>query len=57
MRITVDIDLDLAINVHLDGGTNIMFKKCSRGLYYYETNNTEHNIIFFLLSGIHVPKM
>ena len=56
-RITVDAYLDPAINMHIDGGTSIMFKKCSRGLYYYDTTNMEHNIIFFLLTGISVPKM
>ena len=56
-RITVDTDLDLAINVHLDGGTSIMFNKCSRGLYYYDTTNMEHKIIFFLFTGIRVLKM
>ena len=53
-RITVDTDLDLSINGHLDGGTSIIFKKCSRGLYYYDTTNMDHIIIFFLLTGIRV---
>ena len=56
-RIAVDTDLDPSINVHLDGGTSIMFNKYSRGLYYYDTTNMEHNIILFLLTGIRVPKV
>ena len=39
LRITMDRDLDPAINMHLDEGTRIMFKKWSRGLYYYDKTN------------------
>ena len=55
--ITVNADLDPDINVHLGGGNSIMCKKYSRGLYYYDTTNMEHNTIFFLLNGIHVLKV
>ena len=56
-NITIDTDSDLSINVHLYGGTIIMRKKCSRGLYYYDTTNMENIIIFFLLTGIYVLKI
>ena len=56
-RTIIDTDLDLAINAHLNGGTIIMIKKCISGLYYYDTTNMEHNIIFFLLTGICVLNM
>ena len=44
-RITINADLYPAINVHLSDGTIIIFKKCSRGIYYFDKTNTEHNII------------
>ena len=44
-RITMDTELDPAINLHLRNGMDIMFKRCSGGLYYYDTNSTEHNTI------------
>ena len=56
-RITDNTDLDPSINVHLYGGTIIMFKRFSIRLYYYEKTNMEHNIIFFLLTGIFVLKV
>ena len=31
--------------MHLGDGTIITFKQCSRGIYYYDMNNTEQNII------------
>ena len=34
---TIDKYLYPVINLHLDDGTSIMFKKCSGGIYYYET--------------------
>ena len=43
--ITIDKDLDPAINMHLNSGTSIMLKQCSGGPYYYNTTNTEYNII------------
>ena len=39
LRITMDRDLDPSIHVHLKEGTRIMFKKWSRGLYYYDKTN------------------
>ena len=44
-RISIDTDLYPAINVHLDYGTIIILKKCSGGLYYFDTTNMEYNII------------
>ena len=44
-RISVDAYLYPAINVRLGGGTSIVFKKCSRDLYYYDTTNMEHKNI------------
>ena len=45
--ITIDTDIDSAINTHIDNDTNIKFKQCSRGLYYYDTtdilNKTANN--------------
>ena len=38
-RITIDTELDLSINVHLDNCTRIIFKKCGAGLYYFDTTN------------------
>ena len=43
-RITINTDLERATNVNLQNGTIIMFKKCSGGLYYYDTPNMEPNI-------------
>ena len=37
--LTIDTNLDLAINMHLDYGTSITIKKCRVGLYYYDTAN------------------
>ena len=31
--------------MYLDDGTNIVFKQCGGGLNYYDTTNTEQNII------------
>ena len=56
-RITIDTDLDPSTNVHLGGGTSIIFKKCSRGIYSYDTTNMEHKIIFFSFTGICVLNM
>ena len=42
-RITIDTDINSTINVQLDAGTRIKFKQCSRGIYYYDTNNMENN--------------
>ena len=42
-RIIIDKELDPDINVYLNESTRIMFKKCSGGLYYYETTNMKHN--------------
>ena len=45
LSITINTELNPAINVHLDNGTIIIFKKFSGGLYYYYTTSMEHNII------------
>ena len=39
LSITMEKDLDPDINVHPDNGNIIMFKQCSRGIYYYFTTN------------------
>ena len=44
-RITINTGLDLAINVHLNNGNIIIIKQCSGGIYYFNTTDTEHNII------------
>ena len=44
-RITIDADLDPDINVHLDEEKSVMRNKCSVGIYYYDTNKMEHNIL------------
>ena len=41
--ITTDIYLEPYINIHLNHGTIIILKQCSRVLYYYVTNNMECN--------------
>ena len=38
-RITIDIDLYPAINVHLNNDTIIIFKQCIGGCYYFDTIN------------------
>ena len=38
-RITIETELDLFINVHLNNGTRIIFKKYRVGLYYFDTTN------------------
>ena len=42
-RITIDIDIDSATNVHPDNGNIIRSKQYSGGLYYYDTTNMENN--------------
>ena len=44
-RITIVIDLEPAINVHVNVVIIIVFKKFSWGLYYYDTTNMKHNTI------------
>ena len=44
-RISIDIDLDPALNVILYDGIRFMFKKFSGGPFYYDTTNMEHNTI------------
>ena len=44
-RITIDTHLNWDINVHLNEGTSIISNQCSRGIYYYDKANMEHNII------------
>ena len=43
--ITIDTALYPAINVNLNYGTTIIFNKCSRVIYYFDTTNMEHKII------------
>ena len=42
-RITIDIELDPSINVHLHYGTMIIFKECGAGIYYSDTTNEASN--------------
>ena len=37
-RITINMELEPSINVHLHYGTRMIFKKCGGGLYYFDTN-------------------
>ena len=39
LRITIDTELDLFINVNLHYGTRIIFNQCGAGLYYFDTTN------------------
>ena len=38
-RITIDTEFYPSINVHIDDGTSIMFKKLGEGLYYFYITN------------------
>ena len=43
--ISIDTDLDPALNLHLKNDTIIIFKQCSRGISYFDTTNMKHTII------------
>ena len=42
-RINIGTYINSVIKVHINDGTNIRFKQCSRGLYYDDTTNMENN--------------
>ena len=45
LRITLYTDLHPAINAHLDNGAIVILKKCSGGIYYFDTDHMEDNIM------------
>ena len=42
-RITTAIELDPSIYVKIHDGTQISFKKCGSGIYYFDTTNEAFN--------------
>ena len=41
-RVTQDTSISQTINVHLPNGTIILFKKCTRRLYYFDTEEKDN---------------